>query len=190
MRASIGDTSEPSDGEILRTLAFFIWVFTLFTYGWALISMCTDTPFRRMVRGIMSPPALILFAIVGVIIVVTIARVLWPGMPWWDENGLDIIFIAGVFAYVLSAATWVPLTMRDLATPHTGGFPFIAFITQRVPLIISLGSVIVITMKIWNTTHAWMHIGLAVWCAVAAFDAFIWDILYARWLLNSNEDEY
>ena len=82
--------------------------------------------------------------------------------------------------------------MGDLTIEGTRrGFPFVSFLTQRVPLVASLCGALTVSVKVWVACGVWVQIGLCVWCGVAIFDAFVWDILYARWLLRDRDlDEY
>ena len=179
-----------SDGNIIRQFAFVIWGLVLLTYLWALRSSLNDTPFQRMVQGIFSCSGLVVFAVCTTVSAVTVTYVLWHGMPWWED--IDLVFVWGLFTYVLSACAWVPLTMGDLTIEGTRrGFPFVSFLTQRVPLVASLCGALTVSVKVWVACGVWVQIGLCVWCGVAIFDAFVWDILYARWLLRDRDlDEY
>ena len=173
-------------------MALVAWLPALFTYLYATLMLFSDTPFRRMVNGIMNLPFKVIFVIGAAVSFATIVRLLWAGSPWWTDP--STVFIAGFFLYVVSACVWVPVIAVHLQTrklladnpqiAQNMPFPMDHFFMQRAPLVASLVGAIMVTITVWGAADPWTQAGLVVLCAMASFDAFVWDLLYARWLLT------
>ena len=190
----MADTTE-TPGETLRFMAIVAWFPALFTYLYAILMMYGDNPFRRMVNGVSNLPMKLIFAVAALISGATIAWLLWAGTPWWDAP--TPTFLGGLFIYLVASSLWVPVIVTHLSTrailleSNQAGsmgpripFPIEHFFMQRTPLVVSLVGAVMVIVSVWGAASNTLRVGLLVWGSLCSYNAFVWDLLYARWLLT------
>lgn len=173
-------------------MAALLWSGALVTYA-----VAAATPaFRTMVVAVLGGPG----ATLGASIFVALANAAILAVilhPIWDEPLADIFGVYIAFlGHLVCALLWVPIVLlhvrgTDYEEVPNGRprFPMGHFCCQRVVLV---GAWITATITAyhtythlndsqWDTIVCWL---CAVWVLVTFFDAFIWDILYAKELLK------
>ncbi len=152
-------------------LAVIFWILALVSYVVAVFM----PSFRQMGMQVLNKFALVLFALMGTISLVTIANAIFRLEP----ND------AGIILYTASALCWVPFVAVQLRFFKNNTVD--AVLPQQIVVIGSLFGALIVTMSLWGDVEIWMKAGLLVWCTQSLFDATLWILLYINWIHETSE---
>ena len=177
LRSSLMEETNPTE----RYFALALCIATLIIYLWA---ACTPR-FRQMIQGVFGHMWAIVFTVLVCI-----------------ANAVIIYIVVGPFpslriamcVHLASSALWVVFIQEKLLFRHhddaqsSVSFPLLHFVMQRILLVSTWISSTYICFHIWTSdTHILIAFLCGIWWFVATFDAFIWDILYAKWILKGED---
>lgn len=163
----------------LRWIAVTSYIPSVFTYIYAIVLLFGSNSFRDMFNSF---PIVVRFVYCIFLFSTQVTLVGILAGPFWDSPGRVYLFCL----YFVFSALWIPVMNSHV---RSSTFPIDHFFMHRFILVGAWMSSLLASVYLWGDAQTALRVGLVVWCILTSFNAMIFDVLYARWIMRPLDDE-
>lgn len=176
----------------LRWIAITCYIPSVLTYIYAFVLLFGVNVFRDMVTHTLGPLGTrLIYACVFLGAQVTIVGML-SGPYWLDP---DAAFMFAVCAYFVFTALWIPVIRSYMRSENsnvylehsTPRFPMDHFFTHRFVVVGAWVCSAYMGVHLWGVVPPALRVGIVFLCILTTFNALVFDVLYARWLMTPDD---